>query len=57
MVGRTIIWKRPSRAGQKLLPLAMIGISVATSRVRWISENSLLVGREDGSLAKIIIEE
>ena len=55
--GRTIIWKRPSRAGQKLLPLAMIGISVATSRVRWISENSLLVGREDGSLAKIIIEE
>ena len=55
--GRTIIWKRPSRAGQKLLPLAMIGISVATSRVRWISENSLLVGRKDGSLAKIIIEE
>jgi len=37
--------------------LAMIGTSVATSRVRWISEDSLLVGREDGSLVKIIIEE
>ena len=55
--GRTIIWKTPSRAGQKLLPLAMIGTSVATSRVRWVSEDSILVGREDGSLVKIVIEE
>jgi len=55
--GRTIIWKTPSRAGQKLLPLAIIGTSVATSRVRWVSEDSILVGREDGSLVKIVIEE
>ena len=55
--GRTIIWKTPSRAGQKLLPLAMIGTSVATSRVRWVSEDSILVGREDGSLVKIVIEK
>jgi len=30
---------------------------VATSRVRWVSEDSILVGREDGSLVKIVIEE
>ena len=55
--GRTIVWGKPTKAGQKLLPVTMIGTSVATSRVRWISEDSLLVGREDGSLVKITIEE
>ena len=54
--GRTIVWKRPSKAGQKLLPVTMIGASAATSRLRWVSEDSLLVGREDGSLVKIAID-
>ena len=51
--GRTIVWATPTRAGEDLSPVTAIESDAATSRLRWIDEDSLLVGRADGSLVKL----
>ena len=52
--GRTIVWAAPTRAGQDLSPVTVLESDAATSRLRWVSENSLLVGRADGSLVRLV---
>ena len=50
--GRTIVWPTPTRAGQDLSPVTALESDSATSRLRWVNEDSLLVGRADGSLVR-----
>ncbi len=54
--GRTIVWAAPTRAGQDLSPVTALESDAATSRLRWVSEDSLLVGRADGGLVKLAVE-
>ncbi|MCY3661491.1 MAG: hypothetical protein OXH28_01540 [bacterium] len=53
--GHTIVWPTPTRAGQDLSPVTAIESDAATSRLRWADEDSLLVGRADGSLVKLAL--
>ena len=53
--GRTIVWAAPTRAGQDLSPVTALESDAATSRLRWVSEDSLLVGRADGGLVKLAV--
>ena len=53
--GRTIVWAAPTRAGQDLSPVTALESDAATSRLRWVSDNSLLVGRADGGLVKLAV--
>ena len=52
---RTIVWAAPTRAGQDMSSVTALESDAATSRLRWISENSLLVGRVDGGLVRLAI--
>ena len=54
--GRTIVWAAPTRAGQDLTPVTALESEAATSRLRWTGEDSLLVGRDDGSLVKLALQ-
>ena len=42
-------------AGQDLSPVTALESDAATSRLRWTSEDSLLVGRADGGLVKLVV--
>lgn len=53
--GRTIVWATPTRAGQDLSPVTALDSDTATSRLRWVSEDSFLVGRADGGLVKLAV--
>ena len=53
--GRTIVWAAPTRAGEDLSPLTALESDAATSRLRWAGKDSLLVGRADGGLVKLVI--
>ncbi|WP_323673295.1 WD40 repeat domain-containing protein [Candidatus Poriferisodalis multihospitum] len=53
--GRTIVWAAPTRAGQDLSPVTALESDEATSRLRWVSEDCLLVGRADGGLVKLAL--
>ena len=53
--GRTIVWAAPTRAGQDLSPVTALESDAATSRLRWVSDNGLLVGRADGGLVKLAV--
>ncbi len=53
--GRTIVWGAPTRAGQDLSPVTAVESDASTSRLRWVSEANLLIGRADGSVAKLAI--
>ncbi len=43
------------RAGQDLTPVTAVESDAATSRLRWASEDSLLVGRADGCLVRLAL--
>ncbi len=51
--GRTIVWAAPSRAGQDLSSVTVLESDVATSRLSWVDETSLLVGRADGGVVRL----
>ena len=53
--GRTIIWATPTRAGQNLSPVTVLESDAVTSRLRWVNEDNLLVGRADGGLVKLAL--
>ena len=53
--GRTIVWAAPTRAGQDLSPVTALESDEATSRLRWVSEDCLLVGRADGGLVQLAL--
>lgn len=53
--GRTIIWGAPTRAGQKLSPVTAVESDAPTSRLRWVSDDDLLIGRADGGVVKLAI--
>ena len=52
---RTIVWAAPTRAGQDMSPVTALESDAATSRLRWIGEDSLLVGRADGGLVRLAL--
>ena len=54
-VGRTIVGAAPTRAGEDLSPVTALESDAATSRLRWVSDGSLLVGRADGGLVKLAV--
>ena len=54
--GRTIVWAAPSRAGEDLSTVTALESDAATSRLRWVREDSLLVGRADGGLVKLALQ-
>ena len=53
--GRTIVWGAPTRTGQKLSPVTALESDAQTSRLRWVDEQSLVVGRSDGGLIKLAL--
>ncbi|MCY4273566.1 MAG: hypothetical protein OXF00_13095 [bacterium] len=53
--GRTIVWGAPTRAGQALSPTAEVESDISTSRLQWVSEDCLLIGRADGSIVKLAV--
>lgn len=55
--GRTIVWASPTQAGQKLSPVRALESDVATSRLCWVDDESLLVGRADGGLVRLDLGE
>ncbi len=53
--GRTIVWAAPTRAGRDLSPVTELESDSETSRVRWVDDRSLLVGRADGAIARLAL--
>ena len=53
--GLTIVWPAPKRAGQDLSPITAVESDASTSRLRWVSDNGLLIGRADGGIVKLAI--
>lgn len=53
--GRTIVWLAPTRAGQDLSPATAAESDVSTSRLQWVSDDELLIGRADGGVVKLAI--
>ena len=53
--GRTIVWAAPTRAGQDLSPATAVESDTSTSRLRWVSDDDLLIGRADGGVVKFAI--
>ncbi|MEM7275784.1 MAG: hypothetical protein AAF547_22100 [Actinomycetota bacterium] len=51
--GRTIVWDAPRRAGQTLSPVTAMDVDTPISRVGWIGDDSLLIGRADGGLVRV----
>lgn len=50
---RTIVWGAPTRKGQDLAPVTAFESDAATSRLQWLSDRALLVGRADGGVVKL----
>ena len=50
--GRTIVWGTPLAGGARIQPLIALEFDTGTSRVRWVDEDDLLIGRFDGSVAR-----
>lgn len=53
--GRMIVWRAPTRSGQRLSAIAALESYAQASRLGWIDEGSLLVGRSDGGLVKLAL--
>jgi len=53
--GRTIVWAAPTRAGQDLSPATSVESDVSTSRIQWVSDDDLLIGRADGGVVKLTV--
>lgn len=51
--GRTIVWPIPTTKGEKLAPVTAIESDAHTSRLGWIDENNLLIGRADGGVVRL----
>ncbi|MEM9563532.1 MAG: WD40 repeat domain-containing protein [Actinomycetota bacterium] len=51
--GRTIVWPAPTRKGEQLSPIARLASDSPVSRVGWIDDASLLVGRADGGVVRL----
>ena len=50
---RTIVWSAPEKAGQKLWPVTALESDAATSRLGWVDDSALLIGRADGGIALV----
>ncbi|MEM7096210.1 MAG: hypothetical protein AAF567_24605 [Actinomycetota bacterium] len=50
---RTVVWGAPTKTGGTLKPTTAISAGAETSRLAWIDERSLLVGRADGGILRL----
>ena len=49
--GRTIVWPSPNKAGEDLIPARIFESEVPTSRLRWVTDENLLIARADGEVS------
>ena len=49
--GRTIVWPTPNKAGEDLRSVSVFDSEVSTSRLRWVSDENLLIARADGEVS------
>ena len=49
--GRTIVWPTPNKAGEDLRSVSVFDSEVPTSRLRWVSDENLLIARADGEVS------
>lgn len=50
---RTIVWPIPTTKGETLTPVTAVESDAQTSRLGWIDEDNLLVGRADGGIVRL----
>ncbi|MEM9518812.1 MAG: hypothetical protein AAGA37_05815 [Actinomycetota bacterium] len=51
--GRTLVWAAPAVAGTELRVVAAAEADAGTSRIRWIDEASMMLGRSDGAVVRL----
>ena len=49
--GRTIVWTSPNKAGEDLIPARIFESEVPTSRLRWVTDENLLIAGADGEVS------
>lgn len=53
---RAVVWTAPDHAGDELRPVAAVESDADTSRLSWIDDQSLLIGRADGAIVRFAID-